>query len=148
MKREAFFLFLILMAVFLQYGFFNVWGVKPNWVLAVFAALVVFSQNFFVNAGFLSFGAFVLKTEAFFEMEIILFIAAGAALIFAANYAANYFRRGSVIFVVAAAAVATLVFLPPGFYQYLTEAAMNIAIALAVFFVVKNFKINVLAKKK
>ncbi|KKU15159.1 MAG: hypothetical protein UX23_C0004G0015 [Parcubacteria group bacterium GW2011_GWB1_45_9] len=144
MKREAFFLFLILMAVFLQYGFFNVWGVKPNWVLAVFAALVVFSQNFFVNAGFLSFGAFVLKTEAFFEMEIILFIAAGAALIFAANY----FRRGSVIFVVAAAAVATLVFLPPGFYQYLTEAAMNIAIALAVFFVVKNFKINVLAKKK
>ena len=71
-------------------------------------------------------------------------MAAGAALIFAANY----FRRGSVIFVVAAAAVATLVFLPPGFYQYLTEAAMNIAIALAVFFVVKNFKINVLAKKK
>lgn len=136
LKENIFFFSVILTAVLLQYSFLNFWGVKPNWVLAVLAAIVVFSGDWLASVNFLFFGALMLKSDYFFEVELISFLVAGIAVIFAAEY----LRRSGMLFAAAAAAAGVLVFVPLASYPYWIEMILNAAAASLTSLFIKNVR--------
>lgn len=80
--RIMIFLFLILLAAWLQGGYFTIAGIKPNFLLAVFIALSFLVKNFWTYGILSVVGMIALRSAPVFSWDLVSFLLVLTALFF------------------------------------------------------------------
>src|SRR3989344_419225 len=133
---------LVVVAAFLQGANFYIFGVKPNWVLAVFVALA-FAADFWFYLLLDFVALIILRFQPAFSWEL----GALAIIIFLVFLAARHsLWKESVNFLVLIFAAPilfyllvnpTFLYLQPG--VFLLELFYNLLLGLTVFFILENY---------